>query len=65
MNVVCEIPIRGGSSKRKRICDLVLHANGKIYIVDIEEGKYGKEKYSVCINKELEQILNERERRIK
>ena len=32
---------------KKRVCNLELRSDGHIYIVDVEESKYGKRKYAV------------------
>lgn len=60
MGVVRVIPIRVDGSRGKRICDLALHDNGKIFIVDVEEEDECKKKYSVCINKHLKELLKSR-----
>lgn len=62
MTILREIPIRTATPRRKRLCDLVLDADGKVFIVDVEVGKHGKEKFSVCIDEELKQILSERDK---
>lgn len=60
MGVVCVIPIRVDGGRNNRICDLALHDNGKIFIVDIEVEKDCKRQYSVCINKQLAELLRAR-----
>lgn len=41
---------------KKRVCDLELRSDGHIYIVDVEESKYGKRKYAVCIDVLLKKL---------
>ena len=41
---------------KKRVCDLELRSDGHIYIVDVEESKYGKRKYAVCIDELLKKL---------
>lgn len=59
MGVVKDIQLRTTGTQRKRVCDLQLHDNGKIYLVDIKEEKGSKKKYSVCINEALMELLKE------
>ncbi len=41
---------------KKRVCDLELRSDGHIYVVDVEESKYGKRKYAVRIDEHLEKL---------
>lgn len=41
---------------KKRVCDLELRSDEHIYIVDVEESKYGKRKYTVCIDELLKKL---------
>jgi len=64
MGVVKDIQIRSNDSRKKRICDLVLDDHGRIYIVDMEEERSGKKKYTVCINHALVELLEERNKQL-